>query len=426
MSGDSRLLRVIGRWDLTALVINAIIGAGIFGLPSKVFALVGVWSLILFVLCAALVFGVVLCFAEVGSRFQETGGPYLYIRSAFGPWFGFGAGWLVWLSRVSSFAALTNLLVTYLGWFAPWLESGLPRALLCFLLITILAAINIAGVRASTRVGNAFTIGKLAPLLLFAAFGLLTIEPGRFVLGPPPRLGDAAQAALLLAFAFTGFESAIIPGGEMLDPKRHLPAALITAVATVTLVYLGVQAVCIGTLAELAHSPRPLAESAQTFAGHWGAALIVVGASVSIVGNINTTMLAAPRVLFAMAERAQMPAALASVHPSFQTPHRAIAFTALVMLAATLTGGFVALVLVSTISRLLVYVGTCAAVLALRRSDGAEAAHFRVPGGAAVPLVALVLCGALLATSTWQEAAVVAAALVLGVVPYALFGSRHG
>lgn len=421
---EDSLLRAIGRRDLTALVINAVIGAGIFGLPGKVFALIGAYSALALVACGVLVFLLVVCFAEVGSRFRATGGPYLYAHAAFGPWTGFAVGWLAWLARTSSLAALTNLFVSYLGWFVPGVETGAARVLACTLVLLVLAGLNARGVRGATRVGNAFALGKLAPLLLFVAGGMLFVEPARLAPGPVPSLDDFSQAVLLLVYAYTGFESAIIPSGEMLDPGRDIAFALLVATVVVTAVYLGVQVVCIGTLPGLANSERPLADAAAHLAGSVGAATIAAGALVSIGGTLNANMLAAPRLLFAMAERAQMPAAIGRVHARFRTPHLAIAVTTAFTLAATLSGGFVVLVLISTIARLLVYGSTCAALLALRRKAQFPAPRFRAPGGVLVPVLALALCAWLLLHSTWQEAGFVALALGLGIVPYALLRVR--
>jgi amino acid transporter len=418
------LVRAIGRWDLTALVVNCVIGAGIFGLPSKVYALVGSYSPLVFVACGVLAFLLILCFAEVGSRFRTTGGPYLYAHAAFGPWTGFVAGWLAWLARLSSFAALVNLFVTYAGWFVPGIDAGWSRILACSALTIGLGGLNLLGVRGSTRVGNALTIGKLVPLLLLVAVGVFFVDGSRFALGPAPSLNDFSQAVLLLVFAYGGFETAIIPSGEVVDPRRDIAFALVAAMVVVTAVYLGVQFVCMGSLADLGSSSRPLAAAAAHFAGGAGAAVIAAGALVSIGGNINATMLAAPRLLFAMAERGQMPAALGRVHARFRTPHVAIAATTAAMLAAALSGGFIVLVLISTVSRLIVYGSTCAAVIALRRRADAGPAAFAIPGGIAVPVAALLLCAWLLLHSTWNEAAVVGAVLVLGLVPYAVFRGR--
>lgn len=177
---SASLVRGIGRWDFVALFINSIIGAGIFGLPSRVDALLGPYSVLAYLLCALLVLMIVFCFAEVGSRFTATGGPYLYATEAFGPAIGFQVGWLMWLARVSSFAALSNLLVDYLGHFWPEVGTPLPRAVLLTSLTIVLAGINVTGVRNGALIADVFTIGKLVPLVLFVAVGLFFVEPVHF------------------------------------------------------------------------------------------------------------------------------------------------------------------------------------------------------------------------------------------------------
>jgi amino acid transporter len=138
------LIRGIGRWDLTAIAINTIIGAGIFGLPSKVAALIGSYSLIAFIICAVIIGFIVLCFAEVSSRFRDTGGMYLYAREAFGAVVGFEVGWLYWIVRVTTFAANANIFLAYLGFFYPGAKEGTVRAVLVGLILIILTAINFA------------------------------------------------------------------------------------------------------------------------------------------------------------------------------------------------------------------------------------------------------------------------------------------
>jgi amino acid transporter len=409
------LVRRIGRWDLTALAINAIIGAGIFGLPSKTYALVGGWSLIAFVLCAMLVLLIVLCFAEVGSRFRDSGGPYLYASTAFGPWVGFGVGWLTWLARVSSIAALANLFASYFAWFVPGADTGVPRAALLSGLLLVLACLNIIGVGAATRAGNGLTIGKLVPLVLFIGVGAFAVDPSRLAPGPMPGSNDLSQAVLLLVFAFTGFESAVISAAEMRAPERHLPFALLSATFVVALVYIGVQFVCIGSLPGLATSERPLADAAFAFSGAWGAGVITLGALLSIAGNVNASVLAAPRLLYAMAERGQLPRALMAVHARFRTPHVAIAVNVAVALAATLSGTFLVLLVISTLSRLITYGITCAALVQLRRRPDAPPSAFRVRAGGLVATLAIALSAWLALHATWVEARAVLVALAVGI-----------
>src|SRR6266498_1188013 len=166
------LVRGIRKWDLVAVAINAVIGAGIFGLPSKVYSLIGSYSLIAFVVCALVVMLIILCFAEVGSRFDETGGPYLYAREAFGPTVAFEVGWLIWLARLTAFAANCNLMVSYIAFFFPAAANTLWRASIITIVVAILATINVLGVRQAAIVSNVFTIGKLIPIIIFIAAGL--------------------------------------------------------------------------------------------------------------------------------------------------------------------------------------------------------------------------------------------------------------
>jgi amino acid transporter len=370
------LLRGIRKWDLVAVAINGIIGAGIFGLPAKVYALIGTYSLIAFVACAIVVTLIILCFAEVGSRFDETGGPYLYAREAFGPAVGFEVGWLSWLARLSAFAANANLMVSYLGVFWPGATAPGARAIIICLVVLSLAAINFLGVRQAAIASDFFTIGKLIPLLLFIAAGLFFLKPQAFAFGPRPSSGAFSQSVLLLIFAFTGFEMAGIPAGEVRDPRRNLPRALLIAIGVVATTYILVQVVCVGTLLQLASSTKPLADAAQNFMGTTGARIISAGAIISIVGNLNILVLSGSRLPFAFAEQRALPAFVARVHSRFFTPHVAIAITAGVMLVLTLKTSFVAALTISAIARLVTYAVTCAALPVLRRSQRIAPALF--------------------------------------------------
>ena len=187
------LTRGIRRWDLVAIAVNGIIGAGIFGLPAKVYGLIGSYSLIAFVVCALVVAMIILCFAEVGSRFEETGGPYVYAREAFGPTVAFEIGWLIWLARLTAFAANCNLLISYLGYFAPAATSPIWRAAIIVLVVAALTGVNVLGVRQAAIVSNCFTIGKLIPMLIFIAVGLFFLNPQAFTLGAAPTTGAFSQ-----------------------------------------------------------------------------------------------------------------------------------------------------------------------------------------------------------------------------------------
>jgi len=417
------LVRGIRRWDLVALTVNIIVGAGIFGLPSKIYGLTGNWSLLAYLVCAILSTLIILCFAEVSSRFAITGGPYLYARLAFGPVIGFEVGWLLWLARLTGFAALCNLLIGYLSFFWLAAASGSTRAAVITVVVIALTTVNVIGVREAALVNNLFTIGKIIPLLLFVAVGLFFINPQPFTAhAAPPGLGDFSRAALLLIFAFSGFEMTVIPAGEIRDPQRNIAFALLTATGLVALLYVLIQLVCIGTLPGLADSERPLVDAGSRFLGASGAAILSVGALISVTGTLNSVMLAAPRVLFAMAEQGQLPRTLAATHRRFHTPHVAILISAVMMLALTLQGTFMSALTISTVIRLLAYIATCISLPVLRLRNDVPSPRFSAPAGTAVAIAATALSVWLLLNSSWNDARAAGLAAALGLIIFFFWG----
>jgi APA family basic amino acid/polyamine antiporter len=415
------LVRGIRRWDLIAIAINAIIGAGIFGLPADVYARIGSYSLIAFVACALVVTLIILCFAEVGSRFSETGGPYLYAREAFGPTLGFEVGWLLWLARLTAFAANSNLLVSYLGYFWTDATAGTGRAVTIILVVVSLATINILGVRQAAIVSNVFTVGKLVPLLIFIAAGLLFLSPHNYSFVGQPAYAPFSQSVLKLIYAFSGFEMAVIPAGEVRDPRRQVPLALLVAIALVALLYVLIQVVCICTLPGLSPSQRPHADASTRFLGPAGGALISAGALISIVGNLNIILLVGSRVPFAMAEQNQLPAFAGRVHRRFCTPYVAILISATVMLVLALSGTFIYALTISAIARLLTYAATCAALPVFRRRKDVPPAMFKLPGGTIAAIISLALAALLLSNSTLTEARDSGIAAGAGLLVYFLY-----
>jgi amino acid transporter len=418
---EADLVRGIRRWDLVAITINGIIGAGIFGLPSKVYALIGTYSLIAFVACAIVVALIILCFAEVSSRFDETGGPYLYAREAFQPAVAFEIGWLIWLARITAFAANCNLLINYVSFF--WLPATTPvwRASIIVFVVIVLAVINLLGIRQAAIVSNVFTIGKLVPIILFIAAGLFFLNPQSYQLGAAPTTGAFSQSVLLLVYAFTGFEMATIPAGEVRNPQRNLPRALLIAILVVAVLYIMIQVVCVGTLPGLAQSQKPLADAGSQFLGAAGGAIISAGAIISITGNLNILLLSGSRLPFAMAEQKQLPAFVGRIHRQFFTPYVSILITAGLMLLLTLKSSFVAALTISTIARLVTYGATCLALPVFRASRESLRAMFRLPGGTVVAILSLVLIVWLLLNATLQEAKAAAIAAAAGLLIYVAY-----
>ncbi len=423
---EEKLIRGLGRWDFTALVVNGIIGAGIFGLPSKVYAQIGSYSLLAFVLCAVIIGLIVLVYAEVASRFSATGGSYLYARKAFGPAVGFEVGWLYWIVRVATFAANCNLMVIYLGFFIPGANEGWMRIAIICLVVLIITAVNLWGIRESAAMTNIFTVGKLLPLFIFAIVGMFFLQPGNFTFGAVPQYSAFSSAVLLLIYAFVGFEGAVVLTGETKKPEKIIPFGLILGLGIVTLVYIAVQIVSIGTLPGLATSERPLADAATAFLGPFGAAFITIGVVVSVYGNINGVILNATRTLFAMSEQGDLPAVFGKIHPKFKTPYVAIIATTAVILILTIQSSFLGAVALATITRLIVYAAACLSLPVFRQRKDMPSAPFSIPFGIVSALLSVVLIVWLLTNVDFaKEGFSSLAAVVLGLIIfgcYRLFG----
>jgi amino acid transporter len=417
-AAGARLTRGLGRGDLVALVINSVVGAGIFGLPSQVYALAGTWSLAAYAVSAFAIGLIVLCFAQVGSRFGATGGPYLYTRVAFGPLIGFQVGWLMWIARIAGFASLTNLFVTYLAFFVPGADSDGWRAAVIVLVVSSLSIVNIAGVRTSATITNVLTAGKLIPLILLVAIGAFFVDPHRYSIAVAPSYGSFSQAALLLVFAYMGFEGAVIPTGEMRDPRRDVPFSLLAGMGVVAVLYVGVQAVCIGTLPDLAHAERPLSDAALRMFGPAGEWLVAAAALVSIGGILNAIVFATSRLLFAMAENGDFPRVLARTHARFRTPVAAIVVTTTVAGLVALFSTFISALTISTIVRLVAYMATCAALPALRRRPDVPPPAFSIRAEWLVSAGAIALGVWLVSNSPWREVRLAGVFVLVGVALY--------
>ena len=390
-SAARALVRGMTRWDLAGLSINGIIGAGIFGLPSSVARMLGASSPIAFVLCALIVYVFVLCFAEAASRFTETGGPYLYSRAIFGPFVGFEVGWSMWLARVSAFAANSNLLLSYLGFFTPAVTSGMGRTFVLIIVPAILMIINIRGVTGGARFGTILALMKVGALVLFGMVGLAFVDWNRFSGMSFSREADWGGAILLLIYAYTGFESSVVPVGEAKDPRKDVAWGLIIALSICAIIYVAVQTVAVGTVPDLASSQRPLVDSGRSFLGPIAGGLISILVCVSVIGNLSGSALSMPRLTYAFAERGDFPVFFGRLHPVYRTPVVSIVFFSVIATILALSGTFVWLATVSVVARLASYLATCLAVPALRKRS-AGPPGFRIPLGPVIPVAGVLLC----------------------------------
>jgi len=419
-----QLVRAIGRWTLAALVINAIIGSGIYGLPTQVAQLLGAAAPLAYLLAAAGMGVIMACFAEVASQFREAGGPYLYAREAFGRFVGIEMGWLAFLVRLASAAANANLFVISLGGFIPQVTQPVPRATILVVLLGLLCYINIRGVKSGAQLSNFFTVAKVLPLLLFVGAGI-GFTAGRFPVGvTDASAADWYLATLALVFALGGFESSLMPMGEAKDPRRDAPFALFTGLAVCATLYLLIHLVVMALVPAAQLGERPLADAAGVMFGPAGASFIAAAAMLSTYGYLSGQMLSAPRMPYAMAEQGDFPPALAAVHPRFQTPHVSIlAYTALAV-ALAIYGSFFWNAILSAVARLFVYASVAGALLVFRRRMP-QADAYRLPAGYLFAALSIAFCAVLVLRMELQHLYVLLAVTALALINW-LWARRAG
>ncbi len=398
------LRRELGRWDLTAIGVNQVIGSAVFILPSQVAAQLGRWSPIAFLAIGFASLLVALCFAEAGSRFEGTGGPYLYTRAAFGRFVAFEVGWMQWFTRVTGQASVVNGIALALGFYWPVMTT------------------NLRGIRESALVINLLTIAKLVPLALFIVVGFWFIDASRLTPSGPVSVTQLSTGVLLLIFAFGGYDVIGVPAGEATNPRRNVPFAFVATIIAVTAIMTLVQIVAMGTLPDLPASKTPLADASLLFIGAAGALLISTGSVASMTGNIVGGVLGGSRMLFALAENGELPRFFGQIHRRYRTPSNAIIFTTVVILGLALSGSFAALAVTSAVARLVIYTSACAATLRLRhpRFQGVvRPATFVIPAGALVPLLAIAVSLFILGGATRPQLLGGAAALAVGAALFA-------
>jgi len=426
-AAERQLVRALGVRALAATTFNVIVGGGIFGLPSEVAQGLGAAAPVAYVVCAIAMGLIVLCFAEAGSRVSLSGGPYAYVEVALGGFVGFLSGVLLWLVISYATAAVASVFVVSLAAFFPALGEPVGRTVLLATLFTVLAVINVRGVRHGTRLVEIVTIAKLFPLVALVLVGMFYIDPEQLEWTRTPAITEIGRTSIVLFFAFAGIESALVPSGEVKDPARTVPRALFIALIGVTVLYIAVQLVAQGILGPaLATESAPLTAAASRIAVPFGV-LLGVGAAISTFGHQSGMMLATPRVLFAFGRDGVLPRAFAQVHPRFRTPHVAIITQALVCAVLAITSSFGKLAVLATVSALTLYLVCCIAAWILRRRDVRVegAVPFRVPGGAVVPVLAMAVIMWLLSSATAREFLIVAAVLGAASLLYVISGAAR-
>ena len=403
--------RDVGIWGASFLALNGMIGAAIFGLPGKLDAAVGSFAPLLLLIGGLGVMLIALCYADLASRFDRSGGPQLYADAAFGRFIGFQAGWMLYAARAAALAANANVLVAYARVLWPSLNG--PATIV--VTVSAITLVNIVGIKRAVGTLGGMTMLKLAPLLLIGALGLV-LAP--LPVPTLPNFSAVEGVALVALYAFVGFEAATIPAGETRDPKSSIPRALLLTVAGVTLLYVMVQLAY--SASGIGESDAPLADLAAQSLGPVGALLLGLTAIISVLANQLSAVTSVSRITSSLADQHLLPAWFGRISPRFATPANSIAAVGVIGMTLALSGTFVTLAVISTLSRLFTYIVCIAAVPALDARSGT----IRPVGSALLPLAAGLLCVWAAAQSNFDEWRAFLAFLIVGSFLY--FAARFG
>lgn len=430
LQGDAALIRAVGTFALTAAVINVIVGGGIFKMPSSLAAGMGAAAPLALIAGAFAIVPVALCFAAIGSRTRATGGPYTYLTAVFGPFAGFVAGALMWISNVASSAGVAAAFAVQMANLMPVFGEPGPRIALLTVLYLLLFALNAFGVKLGARAVAVLAAIKLTPLFLLALIGVWFVDWNNvsFAFGDVPSISALGASMVLVMFAYSGMETALVPSGELRDPARNVPRATIAAIALVVLLYLGLQIVGQGVLgAKLGASGVPVADTAGAL---WepGRVALLITACVSMAGFMLGNLLGTSRLVFALGRDGYLPRAFGRVTATHRVPLLALITHAGLAWALALGGTFDALALISGGAICLTYGFVALAAWRAQRIDlrQDDAPPFVLPGGALIPAVSLLAMLAITATLTAQEWTAIGIALAaLVTVYFALRALRH-
>jgi len=417
------LKRDIQRWGLVLIMVNTIIGAGIFGLPSKIFLISGIYSIPIIFLCALLIFVFIMIFAEVGSQFKKTGGAYLYTLEAFGEFPGFIIGWIGFVGRIVSFAALINLLLDYLSFVNESFIEQNTRTISILIITAFLLITNYSGVRNSSRLINILSISKIIPLLFFviAGFFFIDINLIDFSKSAIPTISDFSSTIFILIFAFMGFGIALVNTGEISNPKKDIPFAMITASLFIAVFYALIQIVAVGTFPDLVNSNKPIADAANSFFGPVGGLIITIGAIISIGGTLNGNVLIGSRIPFALSEKNQFPKVFSRTHPKTAVPHVSLWLYSIIVIIVSISGTFIYLLSISVICSILVYFTVSASLIKLRIQNKNENIGYKLRYGNAIAILGMLICIWLLSVADLSKIVDVFMTIGAGIIIYSIF-----
>jgi APA family basic amino acid/polyamine antiporter len=435
---NSTSLQKLNLFDVTNLVVGGAIGADIYIISALGSAYLGPASLVAFVVAGVIAILIALSFAEAAALVPKVGGAFAYVCEAWGNFAGFLVGWPLWIAEIAGLAVMPVAFVRYLSYFVPSL-TVLQGDVIKIVFVSVIAYINVRGTKAAGRVNDVLTLAKLSPLLLLivAGFIYLVAHPGtaasNLIPFAPLGFSNFGPALILIFWAYTGFELAVIPSGEVENPTKTIPKAMIFGMAIVTFFYIavGFTALAVVNWSSLQYDLAPLATVGSTVLSYTpglailGGVILGLGALISISGFDESGTLATARLSYAISLEGLFPRLFSRIHPRFGTPSNAIIVQSAIALFASLIGGLTQLITFAAFNLAFVYVATCAAVLTLRaRQKESDRTYLERLTGPAIPVTGVILSFFLIYECGVNTIALGIVSILIGIPIYVLYAPR--
>ena len=432
-------------FDVTNLVVGAIIGADVYVASALGAKLLGPFSLVVWVIAGIIAIIIALCFAQCAALLPRVGGPYAYAHAAWGTFAGFIVGWSLYLAEWLSLAVFPVAFTNYLMYFFPTLswaaQDGVKVLFVIFLIVT-----NTVGVKAAGRTNDVLTLVKLVPLLFFAVVGLVFvasntgIAAGHYSPFAPLGFGGFGAALVLIFWAYAGFEISTIPAEEIKDPSKTIPRAIVVGILIVTVFYLVTNIVLFGVMPSL---PPPSSPTAQGYLATSnaplatatnrallaipaialiGAVIVGVGALISVSGSDESGMIGTSRLGYALAADGLFPRTFAKIHPKYKTPYWGIIIQAVTALVAAIVGNLTLLIATSVFFMAIAYLATSGAIFSLRRKG--IKAQFHLRGGLIIPSLGIIFSIYLITQCTLTQIGLGFIMLAIGVPIYVKYSPK--
>lgn len=420
-----KLKRDLSLFDMVNIVVGSIVGSDIYIASAITAGLIGPFSIVVWIIAGILATLLALIFAYSSYYVPKVGGSFAFVSTAFDNFYGFLAGWSMWIAEMLALPVFAITFTNYLQYFIhlSFLGNIAVRGLFLF----GLTLVNVVGVKAAGRVNDALTLIKLSPLLLLVLVGLSVFAQNPTFLSnysplAPVGLQNFGTALVLIFWAYAGFELGTLPASEVKNPKKTIPKAIILGMMIVMLFYLSTNFVVFGAVnwQQLDQTSIPLVVVGAALMGIVGAVIMTAGALVSVSGSDESGILGTARLSYAMAIDGLFPKIFSRIHPKYKTPYASLIIQGTIAFALSIFSAIPSLISFSVFNLAFSFLLTSVSLLMLVKGREKE-----LHGQNILPWIGIAICAYLIYSTGFYDKIIGTAVILIGIPIYAFLSPKH-